>query len=72
MKAFCIKDHACSSINDFCERIRPFELKKKMMMNTAFYNFLRITVHVAVYFTYFESIIVHRSTWQGMLLSEKA
>ena len=44
-------------------RGRPFELKKKkkkMMNNPGFYKFPRFTV--AVYFTYFESIIVYRST----------
>ena len=76
MKILCIKDHVRSCINDFCERIRVItnpsfavgrlnsirkKKKKKMMMNNpGFYKFPRFTV--AVHFTYFESIIVYRST----------
>ena len=41
-----------------------------MMNNPGFYKFLRITV--TVYFTYFESIIVYRSTRRACSLSEKA
>ena len=40
------------------------------MNNWRFYNFPRIAV--AVYFTYFESIIVYRSTRRACSLSEKA
>ena len=80
----CIKDHVRSSINDFCERIRAItnpsfaigrlnrirKKKKKMMNNPGFYKFPRFTV--AVYFTYFESIKVYRSTCRACSLSEKA
>ena len=41
-----------------------------MMNNPGFYKFPRFTV--AVYFTYFESIIVYRSTRRAYTLSEKA
>ena len=80
MKILCIKDHVRSCINDFCERItnpsfavgrlNSRRKKKKKMNNRRFYNFPRITV--AVYFTYFESIIVYRSTRRACSLSEKA
>ena len=81
MKILCIKDHVRSCINDFRERIRaitnprPFELKKKkkkmmMMNNPGFYKFPKFAV--AVYFTYFESIIVYRSTRRACSLSKKA
>ena len=40
-----------------------------MMNNPGFYKFPRFTV--AVYFTYFESIIVYRSTHRACSLSEK-
>ena len=72
MKILCIKDHVCSSINDFHQRIRAitnpqfcdrsFELKKNKEDDEQS-RFLRITV--AVYFTYFESNIVYRSTRRG-------
>ena len=46
--------------NDKTKKKKKKKKKKKMMMmmmnNWRFYNFLKITVHVAVYFTYFESI----------------
>ena len=41
-----------------------------MMNNPGFYKFPRITV--TVYFMYFESIIVYRSTRRACSLSEKA
>ena len=41
-----------------------------MMNNPGFYKFPRFTV--AVYFTYFESIKVYRSTLRAYSLSEKA
>ena len=41
-----------------------------MINNRRFYNFSRITV--AVYFMYYESIIVYRSTLRAGCLSEKA
>ena len=41
-----------------------------MMNNWRSYNFLKITVDV--YFIYFESIIVYRSTCRACSLSEKA
>ena len=63
----------------YCEtgaqfRSRPFELKmkeesKRMMNNLHFYNFSRITV--AVYFTYFESIIVYKSTRNACSWSQR-
>ena len=40
-----------------------------MMNNLRFYNFLRIPV--AVYFTYFESIIVYRSTRRACIVCLK-
>ena len=76
--------HVRSSINDFCERIRAItnpsfmvghlnwrrRKKKKMMNNPGFYKCSRITI--AVYFMYFESIIVYRSTRRACSLFEKA
>ena len=41
-----------------------------MMNNPGFFKFPRFTV--AVHFTYFESIIVYRSTHRAGCLSEKA
>ena len=41
-----------------------------MMNNPGFYKFPRFSV--VVYFTYFESIIVYRSTRRACSLSEKA
>ena len=76
----CIKDHVRSSINDFRERIRAItnpsfavgrlNLIRKKKNNPGFYKFPRFTV--AVYFTYFESIKVYRSTLRVCSLSEKA
>ena len=65
MNILCIKDRVRSSINNFRERNRAItnpsfgkELKKKEDDEQSV--FLRITV--AVYFMYFESIMVYRST----------
>ena len=63
MKILCIRDHVRSSINraitnaSFAEGRLNQRRRKKIMNNRHFYNFLRITV--AVYFTYFESVIVY-------------
>ena len=46
---------ACNNHN-----LRTEEVEEVMMNNRRFYNFPRISV--AVYFTYFESITVYRST----------
>ena len=53
MKILCIKDHVCSSINDFRVRIREItnlqlrgrciRRKKMKMNNRQFYNWQRIT-----------------------------
>ena len=53
-----------------CIHRRKKKKKKKMMNNLGFYKFPTITV--TVYFTYFESIIVYRSTRRACSLSEKA
>ena len=64
----CLERHVHSSINDFCERIRA--ITNASFVVGHFYNFLRITV--AVYFTFFESIIVYKSTRRACCLPEKA
>ena len=74
-----IKDCVRSSINDFRERIRAItnpsfavgrlNLRRKKMRKMLMNN-RKITV--AVYFTYFESIIVYRSTRSMCSVSERA
>ena len=73
MKILCIKDHVRSCINDFRERIRAIthpSFAVGRLNNPGFYKFPRFTV--AVYFTYFESIKVYRSTLRACSLSKKA